>query len=123
MKVLFHLPSQLQLIGSNKVDSPTFWPQMVLAYIEWYTPPTLSLGEHASHNMATVKHAHPQADGSLPWSIIPLSNIRQSCMLLPNFRRSPFQSSWTSSNILDSADSFLVNNWASVYNYKTIYRE
>ncbi|KAE9384380.1 hypothetical protein BT96DRAFT_1008138 [Gymnopus androsaceus JB14] len=69
VNVLFHLPSQLQLIGSNKIDSPTFWPRMVLAYIEWYTPSTLSLGEHASHNMTTVKHAHPQADCSLPWSI------------------------------------------------------
>ncbi|KAE9385620.1 hypothetical protein BT96DRAFT_575017 [Gymnopus androsaceus JB14] len=30
---------------------------------------------------------------------------------------------WSSSNVLDSTNSFLVNNWLSVYIYKTIYKD
>lgn len=123
VKVLFRLPQHLKLIGSYKTQAPSIWPKTVLAYVEWFMAPSLASGEQATHNMVTVRKSALLADNALPWSIIPLTNIRQSCMLTPNLQKSSFKSSWTSANILDSADIFLVNNWTSVYTYKTIYKE
>ncbi|KAJ3728243.1 hypothetical protein C8R42DRAFT_571535 [Lentinula raphanica] len=60
----------------------TSFSASVLAYVEWYSPPSQTPLEQKSHNMATV-HKLPLVDGIIPWSIIPLSNIRQSCMLIP----------------------------------------
>lgn len=123
VKVLFRLPQHLKLIGSYKTQAPGIWPKSVLAYIEWFTVPSLSSGEQTTHNMVTVRKSALLSDSAPPWSIIPVSNIRQSCMLTPNLQKTSFRTSWTSSNILDSADTFLVNNWTSVYTYKTIYKE
>lgn len=102
-----------------------YWPKDPLAYIEWLTAPTLTVQQQKQHNMATVQLSPAQLDGFFQWSIIPLSNIRQSCMLAPHFGNTSIhnQASWSSSNILDIAPSFLVNNWASVYTYRTIYKD
>ena len=88
-----------------------------LAYVEWYTAPMLTIQQQNIHNMATVSKGPPIQNGHCLWSIIPLSNIRQSCMLTPNFALVPIsdQSSWTTLNILDTAPSFFVNNWSSIY--------
>ena len=75
IKIIFHLPLHVQLIGSIKTDAPLLWPQIPLAYIEWYSTPTLSQSDSDSHNMATVNKSPLQSDGSCPWSIIPLTNI------------------------------------------------
>ncbi|KAJ3717386.1 hypothetical protein C8R42DRAFT_587036 [Lentinula raphanica] len=123
VKVIFRLPSQLNLIGSHKGSAPSWWPSSVLAYIEWYSPPSQTLIEQSSHNMTSV-HKLPLIDGVVPWSIVPLSNIRQSCMLIPRYdKNNSDSSSWTSSNVLDKATHFLVNNWSSLYTYKTLYKE
>lgn len=79
----------------------------------------LSASDWGARNMATVKKA-PLLNGAPPWSIIPLANICQSCMLIP--RNVPSDSSWTSNTVLDKASSFLVNNWSSIYSYKTLYK-
>jgi hypothetical protein len=52
--------------------------------------------------------------------ILPLSHIRQSCMLFPNFPSS-VPAHWTSDSILDHASSFYINNWLSKYSYQTIW--
>ncbi|KAJ3968323.1 hypothetical protein EV361DRAFT_777217, partial [Lentinula raphanica] len=52
-------------------------------------------------------------------AIIPLSDIRQSCMLVPG--KSSWDRSWNSDNILDECSSFFVNNLQSKYSYQTIY--
>lgn len=59
-------------------------------------------------------------------SIIPLSNIRQSCMLIPIFPkpRTPEAKNldnWTSDNVLDKATSFLINNFLDFYAFQTIW--
>ena len=57
-------------------------------------------------------------------AIVPLENIRQSCMLFPRFP-GPDQNNewkdWTHDNVLDLCSRFLVNNWSSKYNYQTIW--
>jgi hypothetical protein len=65
------------------------------------------------------------AQGQPQGAVIPLSNIRQSCMLTPVFKDSDIQPEeekrWRSDNVLDLADTFWVNNWASKYMYQTIW--
>ncbi|KAJ3719986.1 hypothetical protein C8R42DRAFT_554976, partial [Lentinula raphanica] len=121
VKVIFRLPAQLTLIGTHKIPSPSWWPASVLAYVEWYSPPSQTPLEQKSHNMTTV-HKLPLVDGIVPWSIIPLANIRQSCMLIPRHdKKNLNRATWTSSTVLDNATHFLVNNWSSLYTYKTLY--
>lgn len=127
VKVLFRLPTEIKIGGILFSSTPTFWPTQVLAYINWYTPPTLSSADETTHRMASVQKP---PEGAQSWSIIPLSNIHQSCMLIPRFHSKPsndistmaLQDSWTSDTVLDSASVFLVNNWASVYSYQTLYK-
>ncbi|KAJ3727773.1 hypothetical protein C8R42DRAFT_572404 [Lentinula raphanica] len=123
VKVIFRLPAQLTLIGTHKIPSPSWWPASVLAYVEWYSPPSQTPLEQKSHNMTTI-HKLPLVDGIVPWSIIPLANIRQSCMLIPRHdKKNLNRATWTSSTVLDNATHFLVNNWSSLDTYKTLYKE
>ncbi|KAF9059466.1 hypothetical protein BDP27DRAFT_1431347 [Rhodocollybia butyracea] len=49
VKVIFRLLATLQIIGSYKSSTPAAWPQTPLAYIEWYTSPTLSQSSSVTH--------------------------------------------------------------------------
>ena len=97
--------------------APAVWPTGPLAYVQWYTP--LKPAAHADHNMYDIR---PQlrSDGSPAGTIISLSDIRQSCMLTPAYGRK-CDSTWTKDNVLDKASSFYVNNWSSLYAYKTLW--
>ncbi|KAE9388371.1 hypothetical protein BT96DRAFT_947653 [Gymnopus androsaceus JB14] len=77
VRILFHLPLEIKLIGSHKFWSPVHWPRTALAYIEWYAAPVLALIDQMVHNMASIQKA-PLRDGAPPWSIISLTNIHQS---------------------------------------------
>jgi hypothetical protein len=97
--------------------TPSFWPKTPLAYIEWYSgfKPTAE----PTHNMYSVKRLYG-TNGMPAGSIVDLFNIRQSCMLFPVFE-SPSDPAWSTDNVLDCSSSFLVNNWHSMYSYKTIW--
>lgn len=70
--------------------------------------------------MASVSRDIEQ-DGTHSWSIIPLFNIRQSCMLMPHFGKTK-RSVWdTDKSVLDTCTHFRVNNWTSLYTYQTVY--
>ncbi|KAJ3718820.1 hypothetical protein C8R42DRAFT_697268 [Lentinula raphanica] len=65
VKVIFCLPAQLTLIGTHKIPSPSWLPASVLAYVEWYSPPSQTPLEQKSHNMTTI-HKLPLVDGIVP---------------------------------------------------------
>jgi len=122
VRVIFSLPKQIETytgIGSVPVQ----WPKAPLAYVEWYSKLT-GMAEPRHGMMYRIKKitkntlsARAQGD------IIPLTNIRQSCMLFPLFPSPPYQvsSEWSSINVLDLADTFFVNNWLSKYSYQTLW--
>jgi hypothetical protein len=115
--VIFTLPTSLDYgLG----PSPSHWPKTPLAYVQWYTS-LKSTGE-PNHNMYKIKRLY-RADGSPAMSIISLTSIRQSCMLIPLFDQSTFpeNDNWTTENILDECQTFLINNWRNMYTYKTIW--
>lgn len=112
LRVIFRLP-QTTLAG----PSPAIWPRNALAYVEWYTP--LKRTAESDHNMYSIR-IQRRDDGTPAGSVIPLSSIRQSCMLFPVYGRS-VPIAWTSNTVLDQCSSFLVNNWSSMYAYQTIW--
>lgn len=107
-------------MGSYKGHAPRYWPRTPLAYIEWYSPPSQSKADRLSHNMVRIKKGKSSDNESVPWSIIPVTNIRQSVMLYPHLPLL-IPESWTYKNVMDNVDSFYVSNWKNVYTYQTVY--
>ncbi|KIY60733.1 hypothetical protein CYLTODRAFT_363744 [Cylindrobasidium torrendii FP15055 ss-10] len=117
--LIFTLPRTMR-IGSNDMPLPVYWPNACpLAYITWYTKPSQNAAAKATHNMVSVSKDIFQ--GAPRWSIIPLSNIRQSCMLVPNFGKTDVRIWDTEASVLDTCTHFFINNWLSLYSYQTLY--
>jgi len=115
LKIIFRLPTTINRDGIP-CPSPSEWPIDPLAYISWFTHFKTSLDK----NMG-MYHIQPAKDstGQEQGCIVPLSNVRQGCMLTPS--RATWDSTWNPENILDKCDSFFVNNLQSKYSYQTIY--
>jgi hypothetical protein len=113
LKIIFRLPQQVY--GSIQPA----WTKDPLAYVEWYTP--LKSAAEDYHEMYTVKKPLLSSDGSLPGKVIPLSCIRQTCQLVPNFGTTTIPIDWTSDNVLDKCDTFLLNCFTSKYAYQTLW--
>lgn len=59
-------------------------------------------------------------------AIIPLTNIRQSCMLIPVFPKPGTQAanslhSWNPDNALNQGTTYVLNNYLNMYSFQTIY--
>lgn len=125
LRVIFKLPEKLYVQGQT-INRPSTWPSSALAYVEWLSP--LRSAGHHIHNMygvSKVSSPHTPSHGDTvmrPGVIIPLTSIRQSCMLFPSYGPpGNVDPLWESENILDTCTSFYVNNWASKYAYQTIW--
>ena len=128
VKVIFALPQTIYTHGSlNEINAPAEWKgQGPLAYVEWYA--NLPASADPVHMMYEVRKLPLHVDGTPAGEIIPLSMIRQSCQLIPHFPRptrgstiSTIPSDWTSDSVLDKAQRFLLNNWATKYAYQTLW--
>jgi len=118
VKVIFTLPTILDT-SLGPQPAPPQWPKEPLAFVEWYSP--LANAAHVRHGMMyLVKKVKNSQGNRVQGTIIPLANIRQSCMLFPIFDGTP-DTTWTPASSLDLASSFLVNNWLSKYSYQSIY--
>ena len=120
LRVIFKLPENLDIWDAP--DAPHAWPKGHLAYVEWYR---LSAATGLHHNTFTVNKSPLQND-IIPGDIIPVSTIRQSCQLIPYYTNTSsstmiWPKAWTSQNVLDLCNSFLLNNWATKHSYQTIY--
>ncbi len=89
----------------------------LLAHIEWYSK---LKGGPEDHGMYKVQKL-PHTEGA----ILPLPQICQGCMLFPDFTNfvsnGTKASGWQSMTVLDSCNSFFVNNWQSKYVYQTLW--
>ena len=118
---MFKLPRRLPQIQGGQA-APAWWPTGPLAYVEWYTKFTPTADP--AHLMYTVKKQPPAANGVLQGKIVPLSQIRQSCQLIPAFPRGvrgTVPMDWTSENVLDKAAKLHLNNMAGTYAYQTLW--
>ncbi|KAJ3831121.1 hypothetical protein F5878DRAFT_677718 [Lentinula raphanica] len=117
LRVIFRLPHTV--MDNRKglmVKAPTDWPREPLGYVTWYT--RFKPAPDQATGMYRVEPAIA-SNGMPHGAIIPLSNIRQSCMLVPG--RMSWDKEWKSENILDECSSFFVNNLQTKYTYQTIY--
>ncbi|KAF9064711.1 hypothetical protein BDP27DRAFT_1230085 [Rhodocollybia butyracea] len=119
LRVIFQLPEKVKRLGQGfgilEEPAPSNWPRTPLAYITWFSH--FKSGPDSKNGMCHVK---PSALNGIPQGgIISLSDIRQSCMLVPSSNE--WSRSWISDNILDECPSFFVNNFQSKYTYQTIY--
>lgn len=115
LKIIFCLPKIVDRNGFTE-SAPAEWPTHPLAYVTWFTRFRPSPdNDTGMYRVEPAKDSKGQAQGM----IIPLTDIRQSCMLTPG--KATWDLTWTSENILDKCDSFLVNNMQSKYSYQTIY--
>lgn len=121
VKVIFTLPTTLVFPGSVR-SAPKEWPTEPLAYVEWFT----RFGPKADKNtgMYKVSRAFDSQNRRLG-AVIPLSSIRQACMLCPVYgsqkEKEWGQREWTPTNILNKATNFYLNNFHSKYAYQTLY--
>ncbi|KAF5347147.1 hypothetical protein D9757_013661 [Collybiopsis confluens] len=106
VKVIFKLPQNVQRLSGGMVETASFnWPDVPLAYVTWYTRFKQAPDSKSGVGMYHVKPSY-DSKGMAQGAIIPLSAIRQSCMLVPS-KHAEWDPSWTSDNILDRCSSFL----------------
>ncbi|KAJ7886469.1 hypothetical protein B0H14DRAFT_3082170 [Mycena olivaceomarginata] len=115
VKVLFKLPQTL----SSGHPAPPHWPKYPLAFVEWFS--SFKRSHENNHEMYAITRPPPLADGSVRRAVIPLTNIRQTCQLFPNFGKADVNQRWTSDIVLDECNSLFVNNWTSLYAYQSIW--
>jgi hypothetical protein len=115
LKIIFCLPQTVNRDGFM-VSAPQGWPKEPLAYVTWFSRFNTSPDDNTlMYRVGPAFDSKGEAQGS----IIPLTNIRQSCMLTPS--KAAWDVSWNTANVLDSCPSFFVNNLQSKYTYQTIY--
>jgi hypothetical protein len=115
--VIFTIPDIL-VTSKGPRQRPDTWHSGPLAFVEWYSSTPSSAEENHGCMYRIKKIKTPQ--GRVRGAIIPLSNIRQSCMLSPAFEKQ-IPKTWRSDNILDLASTFFINNWSSKHAYQTIW--
>ncbi|KAJ3725311.1 hypothetical protein C8R42DRAFT_576337 [Lentinula raphanica] len=115
LRVIFRLPTMVR-DGGALVKAPANWPKEHLAYVTWYT--RFKSFPDTATGMYKVEPAIG-SNGVPQGAIIPLSDIRQNCMLVPS--KTSWDKHWDSDNILDECSSFFVNNLQTKYSYQTIY--
>ncbi|KAJ7755915.1 hypothetical protein B0H16DRAFT_1315343, partial [Mycena metata] len=112
VKIIFRLPTTL----FNGSAAPPAWSKHPrLAHVEWFSAFKPSHEQH--HLTYSVVEPWPRADGRMQGSIIPLTDIRQTCQLF-NFQT---LGRATTSDVLDLYQSFFVNNWGGRYAYQSIW--
>ncbi|KAF5339496.1 hypothetical protein D9757_015386 [Collybiopsis confluens] len=100
LRVIFRLPRVVKRHGFP-IPAPSDWPTGPLAYVTWFT--RFEGTPNEATGMYRVEPSHA-SNGIALGAIIPLSDIRQHCMLVPSRRE--WEKSWTSYNILDQCSSF-----------------
>ncbi|THU83166.1 hypothetical protein K435DRAFT_971672 [Dendrothele bispora CBS 962.96] len=80
LRVIFRLPEQALDDYQILTQAPQYWPRTHLAYVEWFSQPTVS----STHGLPTTSRS-TDSNGRPMGAVIPLSDIRQTCMLTPDF--------------------------------------
>jgi hypothetical protein len=98
---------------------------MHLAYVEWYSLITSSGSKHGDGLWSISKSKDTR--GQPMGAIVPLNQIRQTCMLTPDFSAKTLTSEkldrWAKDPSLVSkeCEKFRVNPYQSLHSFQTIY--
>ena len=116
VRVVFTLPEKAikSLFPSL---SPNELPPRHLAYVEWYTK--FPRRPEADSQLYKVKKAVSRDGGPLV-SVVPVSAFQRSLHLMPKWGgRVPLD--WSSENVLDRCDTFLINRYKDDHTYFNVY--
>lgn len=112
LRAIFRIPPHCNhaLFGAHGVSAPGH-----LAFVEWFSKPT---AKHRDHQMYTVTRSGTRSAPSV--SIIEVSTIKRGCQLAPMFGDRANRA-WTSQNVLDRCDKFLLNNFVDHHTYQSVW--
>ncbi|KAL0954331.1 hypothetical protein HGRIS_003329 [Hohenbuehelia grisea] len=113
LKVIFQLPSETTSRGIT-IPAPYFWPKYPLAFVQWYSEPRSTNPQSLFYTVRPSPDT--RGNGGLEGEVVPLANLRQSCMLSPKFNSSEWEGfeKYTTNNILDQNLPYIVNNFSSL---------
>lgn len=114
---MFYIPDSL-LTSIFGAKPPAIGP---LVFVDWFSKPKAHPED--DHNMYCVKRS---ADlDKRDSGVIALSSIRRSCHLFPAFPPGKVHTTaareWTSANVLERCEVFLINNFIDLHAFQTIY--
>jgi hypothetical protein len=111
--VIFRLSPRAEqaLLGHNSKESPGH-----LAYVKWFTP----FPSRPDPNSGMYKVSHSYKDGYQVASVIPVSLIKRSVHLIPQFG-AVVPRSWTNANVLEECKHFYVNPFTDCHTYISLY--
>jgi hypothetical protein len=120
LKVIFQLPEKA--FGDWGILTRTSWPRTHFAYVEWFSQPLRITTAHGLPSISKSRDIKGQPMGA----VVPLSDIRQTCMLTPDFTaRSTLEKleAWGKNPTLvqKECEKFLVNPYQSLYSFQTVY--
>ncbi|KAF7799078.1 hypothetical protein EIP86_010308 [Pleurotus ostreatoroseus] len=112
LRVVFKIPELLESITFGEGVKPPGH----LAYVEWFTRPRQCDSDHGMYPISYSRNAK----GEKNCAIIEVANIVRICQIQPQcgYRIDP---EWTSDNVLDKCNNFLLSNWMDQLAYQTIY--
>ncbi|KAF8882594.1 hypothetical protein BD779DRAFT_1674932 [Infundibulicybe gibba] len=93
-----------------------FRPPKHLAYVEWFTPFKNAPEPH--HKMYRISRS--MSRGERVASIIPISDIRRSVHLFPQWGRA-VPREWMSASVLEDCNSFFVSSFLDRHTYLTVH--
>jgi hypothetical protein len=109
VRAVFALPPRFGNLASQK-----------LAYIEYFTPFTQTPPRNPQQ-LYTVSHSK-RTNGTRVAAVIPIEQIKLVCHLVPNFHPSHMtEQLWNSSDILQDASSFYLNEYSNHLFYSFMY--
>ncbi|KAH9846211.1 hypothetical protein C2E23DRAFT_602675 [Lenzites betulinus] len=115
VRIVFKIP-QANLISLFPRLDASSRPDGHLAYVEWFTPSSPSA--HPNHGLYRFTRLVSRQGARLA-SIIPIDRIERSCHLLPEF--GPIAPrDWSSSDVLERCQSFLLNAFSDRYMYMLV---
>ena len=87
-----------------------------LAYIEWFSRPR---NKDPNHGMYTVSRSQQNSMTQCA-AVVEVGSIFRTCQLVPRFGRRANRA-WTSGNVIDRCERFLINNFIDHHSYQCIW--
>jgi len=86
-----------------------------LAYVEWFSRPR---NKDSNHGMYPISRSYRNSVQCA--EVVEVESMFRTCQLVPRFGRRANRG-WTSSNVLDQCEHFLVNNFIDHHTYQCIW--
>lgn len=108
---MFRIPPKAEAALFGNLQTPEH-----LAYVVWFTP----FSSNPDINHGLYKISHYVKDGYRVSSVVPVSQIKRSVHLFPDFG-AVVPREWSSTNVLEDCKVFYLNPFSDRHAYVTMY--